>query len=149
MQRLPEAPNRREVEGRIRVLREHIAREQAERDAAEAAAVAPTEDAATAPVTDPLAVQDSDGGGVEGEWWFWTLMVAGVPECMGDMECDDQNSCTVDRCNTSGATPFCEHNPSCFDSGTMREGGVLVTPEGGVSLGDGAIAGSRGALPPR
>lgn len=78
VQRLPEAPNRREVEGRIRVLREHIAREQAERDAAEAAAVAPTEDAATAPVTDPLAVQDSDGGGVEGEWWFWTLMVAGA-----------------------------------------------------------------------
>lgn len=80
VERLPDAPNRREVEGRIRVLREHMQRVQAERDAAAAAAAAQAaDDAATAPVTDPLATEDSgSGGGVEGEWWFWTLLVVGA-----------------------------------------------------------------------
>ena len=81
LRELPEAANRREVEGRVRVLQEHMAREQVQRDAAaEAQRAAARDAAASAPVVDPLADtgEPASGGGVETEWWFWTLIVAGV-----------------------------------------------------------------------
>jgi tetratricopeptide (TPR) repeat protein len=79
---LPDAPNVREVEARIRVLRESIRAEaarssteggpsQAEIDQAAFEAHA-REQAGTAPA-------QADGGlGVAGEWWFWTIIVAVV-----------------------------------------------------------------------
>ncbi len=75
---VPDAPNRREVEGRIRVLRARV-----EREAADAAAAAAARDATTAPVYDPLTdpsqqPQPDDGPGIVGEWWFWTIIVGVV-----------------------------------------------------------------------
>lgn len=91
---LPDAPNRREVEGRVRVLREHLARQEAaeagraHRDTSatpppSSPPVPPEEDGAVAPVVDPLMQQregTARGGdaGVAGEWWFWTLIGATV-----------------------------------------------------------------------
>jgi tetratricopeptide (TPR) repeat protein len=80
---LPDAPNVREVESRIRVLRQSLEdaspaaaeaeRTQAEIDQAafEAHAREQAERAA------PPAQADS-GPGVVGEWWFWTIIVAVV-----------------------------------------------------------------------
>lgn len=70
----PEAPNAREVEGRIRVLRAHI-----EADAASATAAPSELDAASAPIQEPIdEAPTQSGGGVESEWWFWTLIGAAV-----------------------------------------------------------------------
>lgn len=69
LEAVPEAPNRREVEARIRVIEAELARR--------AAVVTPD------PVTDPdLALlpadpegpRDDGGGGVLSKWWFWTIV---------------------------------------------------------------------------
>lgn len=77
LRELPEATNRREVEGRIRVLRQHM-----DREAAEALQTTVVLDGATAPVVDPLTTPGEpprdEGPGVVGEWWFWTVIVGVV-----------------------------------------------------------------------
>lgn len=59
---VPDAENRVEVETRVAVLRETIAREEALR--AEAGRPAPQ--------------ASHDEGGIEEQWWFWTLIGLGV-----------------------------------------------------------------------
>jgi tetratricopeptide (TPR) repeat protein len=79
---LPTAPNVREVEARIRVLRASVeadpdptvvsALTQAEIDQAAFEAHAREQEASTTPAT------ADQGPGVVGEWWFWTIIVAVV-----------------------------------------------------------------------
>lgn len=75
---LPEAPNVREVEARIRVLRESVdaaaadGPSQAEVDQAAFEAHALDQAATTG------ATPADEGPGVVGEWWFWTIIVAVV-----------------------------------------------------------------------
>lgn len=77
----PDAPNRVEVENRIRALEHSRAA-----SASAAAAVAPTPEqtaraaeppapVASAPLTDNA---DAEGGGVTSKWWFWTAIGAVV-----------------------------------------------------------------------
>jgi tetratricopeptide (TPR) repeat protein len=87
---VPAAANVREVEARIRVLREEIAQEAARsaRTATPEATAPPeastTTDAAATPeasvppeTTAPPEEEDS-GPGIVGEWWFWTILGAVV-----------------------------------------------------------------------
>jgi len=67
LEAIPDAPNRREVESRIRVLREQLAREQ-EEDGEQTPAV----DLSPGPVDEPEA------GGLLTKWWFWTIVGAVV-----------------------------------------------------------------------
>ncbi|AKF11592.1 hypothetical protein DB32_008741 [Sandaracinus amylolyticus] len=75
---LPDAPNRREVEGRLRVLREEIAREDEQAAAVAAAEAAAAQDAASAPSAAPASesAERDDGGGedVLTSWWLWTII---------------------------------------------------------------------------
>ncbi len=71
---VPDAANAREVEARIRVLRESVAM-----DARDVSPTALPEADSTAVVTEQqeTAPAPSDGGpGIVGEWWFWTILVA-------------------------------------------------------------------------
>lgn len=76
----PDAPNRREVEGRLRVLREELEREQAE-EAERAARAQAAGAAGAASASGSAAVGASegsqqDGGGedVLASWWLWTII---------------------------------------------------------------------------
>lgn len=86
---LPEAPNRRFVEGRIRFLEEAMAsREARDTESTETATDVPSpQDAARqtpATAASPGAPEppEDSGGSVLGQWWFWTVVgaviVAGV-----------------------------------------------------------------------
>jgi tetratricopeptide (TPR) repeat protein len=73
LEAVPDAHNRREVEGRLRVLREEIAREaDAERARARDATTAPVTDA---PSSEPVDRGESGGGeDVITSWWLWTII---------------------------------------------------------------------------
>jgi tetratricopeptide (TPR) repeat protein len=81
LREVPSSPNRREVEGRVRVMREHLG-SQTEPPLASDIGEPEYEDATTAPVVDPLMEQREDqqpsGGGIETQWWFWTIIGAVV-----------------------------------------------------------------------
>lgn len=70
LEALPDAPNRREVEGRLRVLREEIARE-AEEDAERERAAA---EAASRVTFVPEVGSDRGGEDVLTSWWLWTII---------------------------------------------------------------------------
>jgi tetratricopeptide (TPR) repeat protein len=72
---VPDAPNRDEVEARIRVLEAAVA-EDAARAAREQAPPTPEEVAvASEPSTELASPEASPGGGsVLEEWWFWTIV---------------------------------------------------------------------------
>ncbi|UJR85219.1 tetratricopeptide repeat protein [Sandaracinus amylolyticus] len=77
LEALPDAPNRREVEGRLRVLREEIAREDEQAAAVAAAEAAAAQDAASAPIAEPAgetAERDEGGEDVLTAWWLWTII---------------------------------------------------------------------------
>ncbi|MCS6800144.1 MAG: hypothetical protein NZ898_16760 [Myxococcota bacterium] len=65
---VPDAGNRAEVEARIRVLREQIARDEALR----------AELASASQRRDEGAHRSADGRSVVTRWWFWTLVGAAV-----------------------------------------------------------------------
>lgn len=70
---VPDAPNRREVEGRLRVLREELAREETQ--AAELAAREAAErDAAAALALEGDRARDEGGEDVITSWWLWTIV---------------------------------------------------------------------------
>jgi len=79
---VPHAANRREVEARIRMLRQEV-----EQAASARPEQAPTpeqtarasEGASAAPLGETGAAdRDDDDGGVLGQWWFWTIIGAAV-----------------------------------------------------------------------
>ncbi len=69
LEKVPDADNRREVEGRVRVLQEAVAQEEA-REAKQR-----KRDAALAQATKP---QEKPRDGVHRTWWFWTTLGAAV-----------------------------------------------------------------------
>lgn len=80
---LPDAANVREVEARMRVLREAVAEHTtAEPDASETVVDVPEQDTGavasvgseTAQTPPPPSAPHDDGPGVVGEWWLWTLV---------------------------------------------------------------------------
>lgn len=90
----PDAPNKAEVESRVRVLREAIERNKAKRQEAvapAAVAAAPATEPASASLAaiEPTGVMtrneserhDEKSGGLFSQWWFWTaagVVVAGI-----------------------------------------------------------------------
>lgn len=79
---VPDAPNRREVEGRIRVLREARGREVATQEllqlrSFEGQEQAQTQSATAQPLQPTPAGRDDDSSVLE-QWWFWTILGAVV-----------------------------------------------------------------------
>lgn len=71
---VPDAPNRREVEGRLRVLREEIAREETETAERAAREAAERDAAASVPAPDTGVAQGDGGEDVITSWWLWTIV---------------------------------------------------------------------------
>jgi tetratricopeptide (TPR) repeat protein len=88
LEALPDAPNRRFVEGRIRFLKQAMSAAESEAPEAEPDAPrvpTPEEAARTAPADEPVASPHHDlhdegegKGSVLGKWWFWTVIGAVV-----------------------------------------------------------------------
>jgi tetratricopeptide (TPR) repeat protein len=82
---VPDAGNRREVEARVRLLREDAVREEREREERERrvrdgdALEDDQRDEELHARVDDLEDRDDDGGGgIWGQWWFWTIVGAAI-----------------------------------------------------------------------
>lgn len=75
LEAVPSAHNRREVEGRLRVLREEIAREEAQARERADAEPAPIVDPPDTTAGEPVDRGEGDGGeDVLTSWWLWTIV---------------------------------------------------------------------------